>query len=99
MEHQEAMTPESGGCLNRTLTRILHIRLRTADDLEMRNTLDDDVDRLVLTRNVGTFALISSLLRMAASSQLPRLHLPESLGTLSIHSSDPAGLEYFEMKT
>jgi hypothetical protein len=63
------MTPEHGRCLNGTQTRDLHIRLRTADDLDIRNTLDGDVDRLVLTTNVGTFAM--RVLFVADGSKLP----------------------------
>ena len=56
------------------LTRIPLIRLRSADDLNIRNTLDGDVNRLVLTTNVSTFAV--RILLVADGGKLPVVAAP-----------------------
>ena len=61
--------PPNGGRLNGTLTRTLRIRFRTANDFEMRNTLDGDVDRLVLSTDIGTFAV--RILLVADGDKVP----------------------------
>jgi len=56
-------------CLNGSLTRILLIRHRTDDDLELLNTLDGDVNRLVISTDIGTFAV--RIIIVADGSKLP----------------------------
>lgn len=45
------------------------IRLRSADDVELRNTLDGDVNRLVLSTDIVTFAV--RILLVADGNKLP----------------------------
>ena len=57
-----------------TLARIPLIRLRTADDIELRDTLDGDVDRRVLSIDIGTFAV--RIVLVADGNKLPAIAAP-----------------------
>ena len=52
-----------------SLARISLIRLRSADDLELRDTLDGDVYRRVLSIDIGTFAV--RIVLVANGNELP----------------------------
>ena len=51
------------------LTQIRLEQLRTADDLDLHHTLDGDVNRLVHSRDIGTFAM--RILQVADGNKLP----------------------------
>lgn len=69
------MISKCGTCLqqNSNSNRLL-VRLWGADNLEIRDTLDIDVDRLVLTTDVGPFAVCIAL--VADASGLPATTAP-----------------------
>lgn len=87
------------------LAHIAHwlIWLRSADDLEMRDTLDGNVDCLVLGTDIGTFAVCISL--VADGNELPTMaappadlvplagHLEPAIGPIRVRVLRDEGLE------
>ena len=87
---------------NSNSNRLL-IRLWGADDLKMLDTLDGDVDRLVLSTDVGPFAVC--ILPVADSNELPTMagpladgvplvgHVVPDIGPILVRVSRDEGLE------
>jgi len=69
MKHLRVVTPKHKDGLKGILIRIPLRQFRTADDLDLRHTLDSDIDCLVLSTNIGTFAM--RILYVADGNKLP----------------------------
>jgi len=68
-KHLGVVIPKHKNGLKGILIRIPLRQFRTADDLDLRHTLDGDVNRLVLSTNIGTFAM--RILHVADGNKLP----------------------------
>jgi hypothetical protein len=74
MKHLGVTTSKHKDGFKGILSRIPLIRPRAADNLELRHTLDGDVNRMVTSTDIGTFA--GRIILVADGNQFPAVAAP-----------------------